>query len=141
MPTKTEPTEGRAVKNLWGTLPIEPSVLAPVAILRQQGDLLARATDGLLITDTRVVQLEFDKYAPGGFQVTMHLVATALNNYHFQILTVTHGIELYPAWVVAEQERMECEDQDAFEEAVEKVLQSDRVHRAISGLLAQMRSN
>ncbi len=136
MPTKTEPTEGRAVKNLWGALPIGPSVLAPVAILRQQGDLLARATNGLLITDTRV-----DQYTRGGFQVTMHLVATALNNYRFQILTVTHGIELYPAWVEAEQERMECADQDAFEEAVEKVLQSGRVHRAIAGLLAQMRSN
>lgn len=158
MPRTSESAEGQSIKNLWGTLPIEPSVLAPVAILKQPGEYLARATNGLLTVATSVndspdidwpdgrLQNHVKIIAsrpPNEFRVTMYLIATALNNYRFQILEVTHGIELYPARVNADPETktIKCANQEEFEQAVERVLQSDRVRRAIIGLLAQMRSN
>jgi hypothetical protein len=146
MSTKTQPTKGQAMKSLWGTLPTEPTVLAPVAILKQQGQLLAKATDGLLTVETRVDHPSYlnpfgRDVSIGKIHVTMYLIATALNNYRFQVLEVIHDIEMYPALVVADESRFECADQESFEEAVAQVLQSERVRRAIAGLLAQMRSN
>lgn len=128
------PDNIRPVANLWGSLPEVSPVLAPVAILREQGQMLAQATKGLLHAESRV-------QADGsGFEVAMRIVAPSLNNYTYEIFRVTHGVELYPAWVSADAEAIECRDERAFEQAVAKVLQSDRVRRAISGLLAQIQA-
>lgn len=130
------PDNIRPVANLWGSLPEVSPVLAPVAILREQGQMLAQATKGLLYADARV-------QADGsGFEVAMRIVAPSLNSYTYEILRVTHGVELYPARVGADGTGIvECRDQQAFEETVAKVLQSDRVRRAISGLLAQIQAS
>ncbi|WP_295390093.1 hypothetical protein [uncultured Thiodictyon sp.] len=129
------PDNMRSVANLWGSLPEVSPVLAPVAILREQGQMLAQATKGLLYAEARF------QPASSGFEVAMRIVAPSLNNYTYEILRVGHGVELYPAWVTADAEPIECHDERAFEEAVAKVLQSDRVRRAISGLLAQIQAN
>jgi len=97
--------------------------------------MLAQATKGLLYAEARVNPDGL------GFEVAMRIVASSLNNYTYEVLRVQHGVELYPAWVTADAEPIECRDQQAFEEAVAKVLQSDRVRRAISGLLAQIQAS
>jgi hypothetical protein len=136
MTQETKPADTRPIANLWGALPEVSATLAPVAILREQGQLLAQATNGLL---NAVARVEPDRR---DFEVSMRIVAASLNNYNYEVLTVWHSVELYPAFVYADgmEERIECPDQKAFEEAVAKVLQSDRVRRAISGLLAQIQA-
>jgi hypothetical protein len=125
---------GHPLVNLWGSLPEVSQVRAPVAILKEQGQVLAQATKGLLYADARIT-------ADGsGFIVEMRIVAPTLNHYTYEILNVRHDIALYPARIWADTEAIECHDQAAFEAAVAKVLQSDRVRRAISGLLAQIQA-
>jgi hypothetical protein len=128
--------ETRSTKSLWGELPDVSAIVAPITILKQQGSLLARATKGMLTASAIVNQGNL-----GRLKVTMYLVATALNNYRYEVLSVSHGVEPYPAQVTAEGQNIQCPDRDAFEKAVEQVLQSERVRKAIAGLLAQMQAN
>lgn len=147
MRTKSEPTESQDIKNLWGILPMTSPILAPVAILKRQGGFLAKATKGLLKVatsvneDTPIYTDEERKPPLDQFRVTMYIVATALNNYRFCVLRVIHGIELYPARINAGKNWFECATQEDFENALEQVLQSDRVRTAIAGMMAQMQSN
>ncbi|WP_295428396.1 hypothetical protein [uncultured Thiodictyon sp.] len=144
MRVKPEQAAEQHIKSLWGELPMASPVLAPIEILKQQGALLAKATNGLLTAATTVSgnPLLRDPLNPGDeFRVIMYLVATALNNYRFQVLEVSHGVELYPAVVMAEEKSIKCANQEAFEEAIASILQSARVRGAIGGLLAQMRSH
>lgn len=126
---------GQPLVNLWGSLPEVSPVRAPVAILKEQGQVLAQATNGLLFADARI------KSDDSEFTVVMRLVAPTLNHYTYEILSVKHDIALYPAMVWADAVGIECQDQSAFEAVVAKILQSDRVRRAISGLLAQIQAN
>jgi len=130
----SESTEAR--KNLWGELPTISNVRAPVAILREQGEVLEKATQGLL--SCRVSQ----RSEGNAFRIEMALLARSLDNYTFSILEAYHGVTLYPVTIFpSEGNRIECKDQESFENALSSVLQSETVRRAISGLLTQMKSD
>ena len=125
-----------AHKNLWGELPGIANVRAPVAILREQGGVLEKATQGLL--SCRVSQ----RSEGSRFCIEMALLARPLDNYTFSILEACHDVTLYPVTIFpSDGERIDCEDQEGFEKALSSVLQSETIRRAISGLLTQMKSD
>ena len=71
------------------------------------------------------------------------IVASALNNYMFQIVIITHGIQLYPVTVVdvVHGKQFSANDEDAYETVLESVLSSEEIKKAVSGLLSQSLSN
>jgi hypothetical protein len=87
----------QTIESLWPSQ-IRQRVLSPIAILRAQGEALARQTGGILlgeinkeVVDETVVSLAFN------------IIVPALSNYRHRVLDVLHAIDLpYPAIVDAE---------------------------------------
>ena len=71
----------------------------PVAILRTQAALLGRKTRNLVIgrvTTPSVGQTLFSHLAPTPFVYVFQLVAPALNDYTYDLFSISHGVDLYP---------------------------------------------
>jgi len=122
-------------ENLWGDLPTAEGLRTPVFLLREQAEVFTKAYKGVLtgrVSTTR-----------SGVDLNHHLqiVAPALGQYTFGILSVTHGVQIYPAVVinlltnVSEQ----TNDEADLKVKVGKILSSAQVHKVIGGLLAQSR--
>jgi len=125
-----------AVKNLWGDIPESPAIRPPVAILKEQGDLLETLTKGLL--EGRVLR-EQDAFSRTVLRFA--IVAPALNNYTFVLLQVVHDIELYPANLKSIVESLTfptCTNEDEFLNGLSTIFQSEKTKRVIAGLLAQI---
>jgi hypothetical protein len=122
-------------KNLWGDIPKPDHLITPSNILKEQASILTEETKGLLVG-------EIKRELPGNnpFVVELRIKAPALNGYVHGVLEVKYGIELYPALVrgLAISESMTCSTQEEFEEALGKILSSDRVRQVIAALLAQV---
>lgn len=131
-------TTADSIKNLWGVLPEAPFVRTPAAILNEQAQVLAKETKGLLTARTQIERKGED------FVITMDIVATSLGNYTYEVLRIKYGVTLYPARLLSWDEddsAVECADHAELEQAIAKVLQSPRVRRVITGLLAQLHYN
>jgi len=86
------------IPDLWPTYGLETDVLTPIAILRTQSTLLRQKTQGLLVGEVRVTTSEF-----GQSILSFDIVAPAINNYRYRLLSVQHTKEaIYPATVSAQ---------------------------------------
>jgi hypothetical protein len=130
--------------NLWGTLPDTPEQKPPVTILKEQAELLAHLTNGLLQGRATI--------EGGGteFYLTLSIVAPALD-YSYEVLTANHSIDLYPVRVrtserhhpIARHEKIpeiHCANRQAFEDTLQQILTSQRVSAVIASLLAQSKA-
>jgi hypothetical protein len=93
-------------------------------------------TAGLLIGD---IQRSQEKEL---FVIHFRIKAPALNNYTFSIVNVRHSAQLYPATVadLASREHSgTCGDEEEFEQALYKILSSEKVRKVIAALLADIR--
>ncbi len=124
-------------KNLWGELPLAEAIRTPAIILREQATQLNDLTKGLL--EGEVVS---GKTSNSKLYHKLNIVAPSLDGYKYAILYVTHGVIAYPCDVLDETSRMgyKCEDEQYFVEVVAKILSSAPVHKAVSALLAQSKS-
>ena len=129
-----------ATQNLWGDIKAEESVRTPTNVLKEQATALSRMTKGVLEGSVNVGR-EYGKFTIG-----LSIVAPAINNYEFEVVYVSHDIELYPVTVVAAWERyelnkpIECQNEEEFANALGRILGSDRVKRVISSLIAQSKA-
>ena len=127
-------------KNLWGNLTAEESVRTPTNVLNEQATALSEMTKGILHGKVELWSEEKT------FKITLSIVAPAVNNYEFEVVSVKHPVELYPVSVVAAWERwelrkeIECQDEEEFMAALERILGSERVRRVISSLIAQSKA-
>ena len=121
-----------STENLWGEIPKTGTSPTPLAILRQQAGLLGESTNNLLVGKVKFLSRS-DKFVLG-----LRIVAPALDNYQFEILTVVYPIELYPLVVTSsDNEPIRCEDESAFKAALKNILSSEQVHRVVDTLLSQ----
>jgi hypothetical protein len=126
-------------KNLWGQLPTPDETRTPTQILKEQAALLSDLTQGVLqgdvTVDARVLQ--------GSFYLRLDIVAPAIDNYRYSVLSAHHGVQLYPVTVTRQFETsvaVECRDEATFESTLGQILTSPSVRRAVSSLLAQSRA-
>jgi hypothetical protein len=70
---------------------------------------------------------------------TLAIIAPALNQYIFLVLTVNHRLEVYPATVRNEMagEDREVQNEEQLTAAVREILSSERVKSVVAGLLSQ----
>ena len=81
------------IPNLWLSSELQPTVLTPIAILRTQASFLGQETQGLLRGDVRVTEGE-----KGQRILSFDVLAPAVNNYRYTLLSVQHEQEAsYPA--------------------------------------------
>ena len=126
-------------KNLWGDLRLDELIqTTPTQILKGQAALLSDMTKGVLQADVTVSLYN------GIFTLELNIVASAIENYRYEVVSVSHGLEMYPVTVRPQNELsahdIVCKNAAEYEKALEKFLSSDRVRRVLSLLLAQSRA-
>lgn len=126
--------------SLWGKFESAVPERTPTTILREQAKALEKMTKGILSGEVSVVgKGQF-------FEIELSIVATAINNYRFDVVRVVHDPKLYPlqvrpAWDYYNQAVRTCQNQEEFEEALGSILQSDEVVKVIGALIAQSRAD
>ncbi|MBI1814710.1 MAG: hypothetical protein HYR72_07020 [Deltaproteobacteria bacterium] len=119
--------------SLWGDLSTIERPRTPKSILRQQAELLNAATGGVILAEV------VDSSTSYQLESTLVIVAPALNDYRYTLVSVRHKIDLYPCEVRIPDpyQLIECEDEARFVAALKSVLGAPRTRQIISALLAQ----
>lgn len=125
-----------ATQSLWGELPVVDAIRLPVIILREQATKLTELTNGLLQGEvtTRKVHDEL--------RHNLLIVAPALDNYSFNVLSTRHGVIAYPVIInsFATQKEYNSSNEKEFVEAIANILSSAEVHKTLGALLAQSKA-
>lgn len=124
-------------ENLWGDIPKPADMRLPVAILREQADLIFTLTEGLI--KGRVST----SVSSGVPQASLSLVVPSMNDYAYNLATVlTNPVSIYPAQIIAAGDNTYkmVTDEDAFMVALGKILGSERTRKALNGLMAQAKA-
>ena len=97
--------------DLWPQDIATTELTPPVTLLKEQGTLLGEKTKNLVVG--KVVRLDDWSYAqPGHFAYAFYLVAPALGNYRYKLLTLSYPPEFYPLCIDV--------DEDVFRETPAK---------------------
>lgn len=126
--------------SLWGEIPLDSLLKTPKAILEAQAQELTLQTQGLLegVVDVEATRNRFNQ----NVVVKLYIKAPNLNNYLYDVLSFSYPmVEFYPCMVIDAQEgHNEANDEAELLIRLQDVLQSDRVKRAVRGLLSQVSS-
>lgn len=122
--------------SLWGELPEVEAIRLPVIILREQAVKLTELTNGLLRGEVPTSKTH------EGLRHHLLIVAPSLDNYSFTVLTITHGIIVYPVLVydAANGKHYKCNIEDEFVKVVSEILSSDSTRETLKALLAQSKA-
>jgi len=127
-------------RNLWPDDIAVSSVVPPVAILREQATALANKTRGLIQGEVRQLVPSPDIRAAAPFNYAFRIVAPALGNYRYDLLSVYHDHHLYPLKVTYHPtgQDYQAESEDGFLDALRACFSTEETKRIISALLAQV---
>lgn len=136
--------------DLWPEdTPSHTSLKAPVVILREQGALLSKKTSNLV---EGLVSRDEDPFlSDNTFRYQFYLVAPALSNYRYRLLTILHSIDLYPLKIqtdadIFEELPAEVKDehdelldipQDRFMDVLKAIFATKKVKKVIEAMIAQ----
>ena len=121
------------IPDLWPDSFGQTEITAPSAILKAQAAALSTKTGGVL--EGRMVSHAIRQR----MKHSLYVVAPPLHGYQYKLLTIEHGIEMYPVEVMAGGETFEANDQENLVEVLRRELSSARTTRVIQALLAQSR--
>ena len=124
-----------SARNLWGDLGALEIVRTPKDILKEQASFLTKATEGVLVGNVD----EMD--ANGDVRYDVDVQVPSLNDYTYTLLSITHGLDLYPVRVSPRAAALTetCDDETEFEAVLRTVLSSKQVKLILSRLLSQAR--
>ena|SRR5438132_3219006 len=123
--------------DLWPDDFGKASDVPPIAILKEQADLLAKKTKGEILGEITTVT--------AGANLSHHfmLVVPRMENYRYHLLTVTHSVGLYPAqifWAVTGITHS-TGTEGHFIQTLKAVLTADETKRVVASLLQQAESS
>ena len=118
-------------QNLWPDFPVE-AAKSPKAILREQAGYLMAKTNNILSAEIETLQ-SLKQLITHNFYV----VAPAINNYRYQLLSVAHSVFFYPLTIAANGYVYEIENQEDFINKLSEVFNQPDTVQVISSLLAQ----
>ena len=147
--------------NLW-PVEIEATTLtSPVTILRQQASFLGKKTKNIVLGEAKARENDdFD------FSYIFYIVAPALGNYRYKLLTIYYNIDLYPVIIEVGEEiykeilgikaetssffvallhppiykiknSFQADSEDSFLNVLKVIFNSTKAKHIISALLAQ----
>ncbi|GAB3963888.1 hypothetical protein GCM10028806_00560 [Spirosoma terrae] len=127
------------MQNLWPDFAIEKTK-SPKAILKEQAGYLMEKTNNVLSAEIETSQSD------GKIIHRFYIVAPAMDNYRYQIFTVTHGVIYYPVavewesptshWPIVEIEQT-AQNEEEFIRILKEVFNNGETIRIISSLLSQ----
>lgn len=117
-----------------------PEIETPLEILRKQASLLGGKTDNLVVGEvTRAVEpLGLDPNEE--FRLTLYLVAPALDNYRYKLLTVWHGVGLYPVTGLVGNLYKHFKNAAEFKDYLKSQFTNEATVNVMQALIAQSRS-
>jgi PHD/YefM family antitoxin component YafN of YafNO toxin-antitoxin module len=120
------------VDSFWAKIPNVESLTTPYAILIEQGEHLAKATDGVLRGIVRrgnhASKIMHDFY----------IEVKPLNNYKYHLLKVLHDVVLYPLTITQNGASIaECLNENEYRDALKAILSSEETSKIVQALLAQ----
>ena len=124
--------------NYWGDLDLDnlADVKTPTDILREQGELLTKATNGILEGKVTV------ETGDDEFTVYFDLTSPFLGNYEFTVIKLDHDIRLYPLeyedYVL--DKIYEIVDEEEFSNYLSNTLSSKQMHGILATLVSQSRA-
>jgi hypothetical protein len=118
------------VESLWPTDFGNVNQETPLAILRQQGFALGQVTKNIVVG--RVTT----EGSGGRFLHRFHLYCSALS-YETELFTVDHGIELYPAQLVAYTGGLRVGSPDELKNELKRLFATEKTRQLIATLMAQ----
>jgi len=118
--------------NLWGELPNIENISTPISILKKQAVFLGKMTNRILEG-----KIDTGGQSAAGIKADLDIIAPALDNYYITILTISHGIALYPVDITdhVNQKALVTVDEKDFIETLKSILGSDKVKQVIASLL------
>ena len=126
-----------STENLWGSLDDFKKIKTPLSIVREQGELLSQATQGILLGDVKIAS------QGGKIHFTLFIMAMQLNQYKCEILKVQHGIKIYPVQVYNSRATAKwklCKTESSFVTEIKSILSSPETRDIIESLLSQSES-
>ncbi len=127
-----------STENLWGSLDDFKKIKTPLSIVREQGELLTQATQGVLRGLVRI-----DSEA-GNFRFSLSIIAMQLNQYKYELFKVRHGIKIYPVLVQnlikGTKTWRKCDNETSFLATIKSILSSSETRRVLESLLSQSES-
>ena len=122
-----------AQTDLWGEI-IPAAVRTPLAILREQAALLGTKTKNLIEAKVET------GVSRGEFSHRFKLVVPAMDNYTYELFTVTHGVDLYPVFTRVKKLDLQMNNEEDFVRWLKETLSSPDTKTLIGNLLAQATS-
>ena len=132
-----------AQPDLWGDLEVA-HIRTPAGILKEQAALLGQKTQQILEAKVKT------HVRMGGFYHTFELVVPALDNYTYELFSVSHSADLYPVVVPGSQNaflnnatgfsQRSLSGEAEFIEWLRTELSSPETKKIIGNLLAQANS-
>jgi len=127
-----------STENLWGSLDGFKKIKTPLSIVREQGEILTQATQGILQGHVKI-----DSQV-GKIRFSFFIIAMQLNQYKYEVLNVEHGLKIYPALVCSlvkeKKSWRKCDNETSFLETIKSILSSSETRRVIEILLSQSES-
>jgi hypothetical protein len=112
------------------------SVKPPIAVLKELVQALEKKTQGLLTG-----KVEQNIWA-SEFKLEFYITAPSLNNYSYEVFSLTHNLNFYPLDIRSSNENTfsKVNDPEELEVKLKTIFSSPEVKRVINGLLAQIKS-
>jgi hypothetical protein len=119
-------------RDLWPDDIGVSDLISPIAILKDQASVLAQKTKGLV--EGNVTSQAQDTT----FYLYFDIVAPAMGNYRYRLITVIHPVEFYPLRIQAEfRPEARANSQEEFVEKLREIFSSDKVKSVVRALVAQ----
>lgn len=115
----------------FGSLEVE----TPLQILRKQASLVGTKTGNLLEGSvSRFVDED------GDFRIDFYLVAPALSDYRYKLLSLWHSIGLYPVNTIDDKPPIKLKNAEEFKNYLRSRFTSEETLKVIRSLITQSRS-
>lgn len=117
------------IESLWGNLAELPSMDLPKAILDAQKAHLEAAVGGMVGADVRL------SGSSGKIRVSFIIYPSRYEDMEKEILSITHGLGIYPAVVKSYQDSAEEEratDDESLKKIIGRILSSSETHHMVN---------
>lgn len=122
-------------QNLWPDFAIDP-IKSPKAILKEQAGYLMSKTNNVLSAE-----VETGKNKHGSILHDFFIVAPAISNYRYKVLTVMHNVLYYPVTIFWNEIDFVVRDEDEFLRYLRHIFNDPDTIQVVSSLLSQSVDN
>jgi hypothetical protein len=131
-------------EDLWGELPNTDNIRTSFTVLKEQADLLAKKSHGILIGEIENRQETFQTEKGGNFiESTLYIFVPALS-YRYGVVTLRHQVDQYYPVVIddinelIQQNKKNCSNEKELKETLRRILQASKLQNVIYNLLIRV---